>query len=96
MLPMFKRAKVLPYLDTVAGCIDRFIDNHLAERDGQIHFDLVSKCQNVLLNAIALIAFDYDLEDAPQTDGFDLQKAFNDFVQNANRFVLLAVEYQLQ
>ena len=90
MLPMFKRAKVLPYLDTIAGCIDRFIDKCFVEHDGQIHSDLLSRCQNVLLNTIALIAFDYDLENASQTDGLNLQQAFNDFVRRASKFVLLA------
>ena len=88
MLPAFKRAKVLPYLDSIAGCIDRFIDKCFVERDGQIHSDLVSQCQNVLLNTIVLIAFDYDLENASQTDGLNLQKAFNDFAYSANQFIL--------
>jgi beta-ring hydroxylase len=90
MLPMFKRAKVLPYLDTIVTCIDRFIDDRFVERDGQIHTDLVVQCQNVLLNILAFIAFDYDLESSSEANGFNLQKAFNDFVTYANQFILLA------
>jgi cytochrome P450 len=41
MLPTFKRAKVLPYLDTVVSCIGRFIEEQFVHRDGQIHSDLV-------------------------------------------------------
>jgi cytochrome P450 len=89
MLPMFKRAKVLPYLDTISTCIDRFIDERFVERDRQIHSDLVVQCQNFLLNIIALIAFDYDLGSSTQTGEFDLRKAFNDFVNYGSQFILL-------
>ncbi|CAF0790335.1 unnamed protein product [Adineta steineri] len=90
MLPMFKRAKVLPYFDTVVTCIDRLIDEQLIKHDGEIRTDLVTQCQNLLLNIIAFIAFDYDLESSSQTDSYNLRNAFNDFVHYANQFVLLA------
>jgi cytochrome P450 len=85
---MFKRAKILPYLDTIATCIDRFIEKQFVKQDGQIHTDLVIQCQNVLLNVIALIGFDYDLENSSQTDEFNLQKALNDFVYYGHQLVL--------
>jgi len=88
VLPMFKRAKILPYLDTISTCIDRFIDEQFVKQDGKIHTDLVIQCQNVLLNIIALIGFDYDLESSSLTDGFSLRKALNDFVYYGNQFVL--------
>ena len=90
MLPMFKRSKVLPYLDAIAGCIDNFIEQGLVKQDGQIRTDLISQCQNVLLNTIALIAFDYDLESSVAADGFNLQKSFTDYVHKANQFILLS------
>lgn len=88
MLPTFKRAKILPYLQTIVDCADQFIDGKLAPKSGQIHEDLLVQCQNVLVNIIALIAFDYDLESSSdnQNDG-QLRKAFNDFVHCANEFI---------
>ncbi len=89
MLPMFKRAKILPYLDTIITCTDRFINERFVQRDGEIHADLVEQCQQHLLRIIAFIAFDYDLAASTQIDGHsDLRQAFNDFVYCANRFVL--------
>jgi cytochrome P450 len=86
---MFKRAKILPYRDTIVTCIDRLIDQQFTKRNGEICTDLVVQCQNVLLNVIALIAFDYDLEVSSTTDSVNLRKAFNDFVYYANQFVLI-------
>lgn len=89
MLPMFRRAKVLPYLDTIVSCTDRFIDERFVPRDGQIHDDLVIQSQRSLLNIIAFVAFDYDLEKA-SANGADLGKAINEFVNYGNQFVLSA------
>ena len=88
MLPVFKRAKILPYLQTIVDCADRLIDEKFAPKSGQIHEDLVGQCQNVLVNIIALIAFDYDLENSADNNGdCQLRKAFNDFVHCANEFI---------
>ncbi|CAF4042177.1 unnamed protein product, partial [Rotaria sp. Silwood2] len=57
---------------------------------GWIHTDLVVKCQHVLLNIIAIIGFDYDLEKGSSTDGDTLRQAFNDVIKCANRFALMA------
>ncbi|UJR29807.1 hypothetical protein I4U23_017351 [Adineta vaga] len=89
MLPMFKRAKVLPYFDTIITCTDRFIDERLAPQNGQIRTDLVEQSQRFLLNIIAFIAFDYDLEASASPGVFDLRDAFNDFVHVANQFILM-------
>lgn len=89
ILPIFKRSKILLHLDTIVTCIDRFIDEQFVNQDGKIHTDLVVQCQNVLLNIIALIAFDYDLESSSKTDAINLRNAFNDFVYYANQFILL-------
>ena len=89
MLPMFRRAKVLPYLDTIVRCIDQFVDEQFVPRDGQIHADLVVQTQRCLLNVIAFVAFDFDLEKA-SAKGADLGKAINDFVHYGNQFVLSA------
>ncbi|CAF3926684.1 unnamed protein product [Rotaria sp. Silwood1] len=85
---MFKRAKVLPYIDTIVICTDRFIDERLARRNGEIHTDLVAQCQRLLLNIIAFIAFDYDLEASSQPGIYDLRDAFNDFIRFANQFIV--------
>ena len=90
MFPMFKRATILPYLNAIETCIDRLIDEKFVKHDGKIHTDLVIQCQHVLLNAFALIAFDYDLESSRQTGSSNLSKAFNDFINYGNQFILAA------
>ena len=60
MLPVFKRAKVIPHIDTIVECADRFIDQHLKENE--IHRNLVEQCQTLTTNVIGLIGFDYDLQ----------------------------------
>jgi pentalenene oxygenase len=81
MLPMFKRAKILPYRQTIVQCVDRFIDTQL--EDKHIYTDLVGRCQLLVLNIIALIAFDYDLETAVDSP---LRVAFEDFAYYAAQF----------
>ncbi|CAF2181970.1 unnamed protein product [Rotaria magnacalcarata] len=88
ILPMLKRAKVLPYLDTMIACTDRFIDEKLARQNGEIHTDLVEQSQRLLLDIIGFIAFDYDLDSLSSHDGYDLPHAFNDFVRLGNQFIL--------
>ncbi|CAF0797039.1 unnamed protein product [Adineta ricciae] len=57
ILPMFKRAKILPYFNKkIVNCIDRLVDEQFVKHDGEIHRVLVVQYQNVLLN---VIAFDY-------------------------------------
>lgn len=90
ILPMLKRAKVLPYLDTVITCTDQFIEEILAKRNGQIHTDIIEQSQRLLLNIFALIAFDYDLQSTSKVDDYDLRDAFNDFVRIANQFILMS------
>jgi pentalenene oxygenase len=81
MLPMFKRAKIMPYQETILHCVDRFIDTHL--EDKHIYTDLVLRCQSLLLNIIALIAFDYDLDAAVDSP---LRLAFEDFAYYTAQF----------
>ncbi|CAF1486220.1 unnamed protein product [Adineta ricciae] len=88
ILPMFKRAKILPYLNTIVNCIDHLVDEQFVKHNGEIRTDLVVQCQNVLLNVIARIAFDYDLELSSKTDSIHLREAFNDFVCYANQFII--------
>jgi cytochrome P450 len=88
MLPMLKRAKILPYLDTIVTCIDRLIDEQFVKQDGKIHTDLIHLGQNALLNIIAFIAFDFDLEGSTDLDSSNLRKAFHDFVRCANDFIV--------
>jgi cytochrome P450 len=90
MLPMFKRNKILPYFNTIARCIDRFIDQQFSQQNGTIHTDLVIQCQQLLLTIIAQIAFNYDLETLSLRDGTNLRQAFNDMIRCANRFALMA------
>ncbi|CAM2703726.1 unnamed protein product [Rotaria socialis] len=90
ILPMLKRAKVLPYLDTIVTCTDRFIDEKLSRRNGEIHMDLVEQSQRLLLSIIGFIAFDYDLETTSTSGTFDLRDAFNDFVRIGNQFILIS------
>jgi cytochrome P450 len=81
MLPMFKRSKILPYRETILQCVDRFIDTQL--EDKHIYTDLVGRCQSLVLNIIALIAFDYDLEAAVDSS---LTVAFEDFAYYVAQF----------
>ncbi|CAF4117130.1 unnamed protein product [Rotaria magnacalcarata] len=90
ILPMLKRAKVLPYLNTIVTCTDRFIDEKLTRRNGEIHMDLVEQSQRLLLSIIGFIAFDYDLETTSTSGTFDLRDAFNDFVRIGNQFILIS------
>lgn len=90
MLPMFRRCKVLPYFDIITQCIDRFIDQRFSKQNGTIHTDLVIQCQQVLLNIIAQIAFNYDFDALSATDSMNLRQAFNDMIHCANRFALMA------
>ena len=89
MLPMFKRANILPYLNTIITGVDQFINEKFVAQDGQIHTDLVIQCQNLFLNVFTHIAFNYDLQSLSETDAVNLGKAFTDFVLYANQFILL-------
>lgn len=60
MLPMFKRVRIMHYLSTVVECTDRFIDRHLY--NNQVHKDLRTHCQSLLMNIIGFIAFSYDFD----------------------------------
>ena len=89
MLPMFRRNKILPYFDTIVRCIDRFIDQRFSQQSGNIHTDLVTQCQHLLLSIIAQIAFSYDFETLSSSDGMNLRQAFNDMIHRANQFALM-------
>ncbi len=83
MLPMFKRAKIAPYLETILHSTDQFIDRHLD--DNRIYTDLVLRSQLLLMNIIALIAFNYNLDAALDSS---LTLALQDFVYYAAQFVM--------
>ena len=74
MLPVFKRAKITHYLDTIIECTDRFIEQHL--HNNQIHKDLKKHCQSLLMNIIGFIAFSYDFNTALDVS---LKDALEDF-----------------
>ncbi|CAF1041887.1 unnamed protein product [Rotaria magnacalcarata] len=90
MLPMYRKNKTLPFFDKIVLCIDRFVEKEFSCQDRRIHTDLVVKCQHVLLNIIAIIGFDYDLEIGSPMDGDALRRAFNDVIKCANHFALMA------
>jgi len=83
MLPMFKRAKIVPYLETILHCTDQFIDKYLD--DNCTYTDFVIRCQSLMMNIIAFIAFDYDL-DAAIDSPFTI--AFQDFSHYAGQFTM--------
>ncbi|CAF4884928.1 unnamed protein product [Rotaria sp. Silwood1] len=85
MLPMFKRAKIVHYSETILHCTDQFIDKHLD--DNHIYKDLTLRCQSLLMNIIAFIAFDHDLE--AQIDS-SCARALQDFVYYASQFMIAA------
>ncbi|CAF4423388.1 unnamed protein product, partial [Rotaria sp. Silwood2] len=73
--PMFKRRNIIGHLDTIVECADRFIDRNLDP--GQIHRDLVSRCQSLTMNIIGLIGFDQDFD---VQVNLHIKKAFQDFM----------------
>jgi cytochrome P450 len=84
MLPMFKRAKMAAYLDTILQCADRFIYQNL--HNGQVHRNLFSCCQSFTMNVIGFIGFDYDFDidtDSP------LKIAFEEFIFYAIRVMMI-------
>ncbi|CAF0789614.1 unnamed protein product [Rotaria sordida] len=85
MLPMFKRAKIVHYLETILHCTDQFIDKHLD--DNHTYTDLTLRCQSLLMNIIAFIAFDHDLE--AQIDS-SCARALQDFIYYAGQFMMTA------
>jgi cytochrome P450 len=84
MLPMFKRAKIIHYLDAIIECTDRFIDGHLS--DNHIHGDLKVHCQSLLMNIIGFIGFNYDLESVMNSS---LKKALEDFAFQASLIMMI-------
>jgi hypothetical protein len=60
-MPLFRRAKVIPQLDTIVDCTDKLLSNWRHQFDQQIHTDIVEQCQKLLLGIFGFIAFDYDL-----------------------------------
>lgn len=85
MIPAFKRAKMIPHIDTIIECTDRFIDQCLKENE--IHTDLVYRCQTLTMNIIGFIGFDYDLESSVDSP---LKLAFHDFVFYSTFIMLMA------
>lgn len=67
VMPLFRRAKILPQIDTIIECTDKLLHNWRNQNDGQIHTDIVDQCQKLLLNIFSLIAFDYDLHTLDDT-----------------------------
>ena len=88
ILPMFRRTKITPYLSTIVDCVDHFIDDHFNQNNSKIHTDLVQKSQQLLLNIIGHIAFDYDLGQASSTDA-DLRKALKDLIRSVDVLFIL-------
>ena len=91
MLPVFRRGKILPHLETIVSCIDHFIDRKFVKNDRTIHKDLVKECQHVLLTIIARIAFNYDFSNVLSNNGENIQESFNDMVDCASRFALMTI-----
>lgn len=60
-MPLFRRAKILPQIDTIIDCTDKLLHQWRHQIDGEIHTNIVDQCQKLLLNIFGLIAFDYDL-----------------------------------
>jgi cytochrome P450 len=91
MLPVFRRNKISPYLETIVSCIDHFIDRKFVKNDKNIHKDLVKECQHVLLTIVARIAFNYDFSNLSSVDGKNIHQSFNDMINCASRFALMSV-----
>ena len=84
MLPLFRRAKVMQYLDTIVKCTDHFIDQGLG--NGQIHTDLLQRCQALTMSVIGLVGFDYDLSNVDSPTRI----AFHDFSYYTTMAMLMA------
>lgn len=60
-MPLFRRAKIIPQLDTIVNCTDKLLHNWRLQFNGEIHTNILDQCQKLLLNLFGLIAFDYEL-----------------------------------
>jgi cytochrome P450 len=84
MLPMFKRAKVIHYLEAIVDCTDRFIDQYFS--NNQVHTNLITRCQSLTMNIIGLIGFDYNLDG---TIDSSVKQAFEDFTYYVSLIMMI-------
>ncbi len=83
IMPLFRRAKIIPQLDTIVDCTDKLLHNWRNQIDQQVHIDIVEQCQRLLLCIFGFIAFDYDLHtlDYNKDETSDqLKSALNDIL----------------
>ena len=101
-MPIFRRAKIIPQIDTIIECTDKLLNNWRNQNDGQIHTDIVNQCQKLLLNIFGLIAFDYDLhtlDDITDQTSSQLKTALEDILMAfrilvfSPRFVSILYKY---
>ncbi|CAF1386656.1 unnamed protein product [Didymodactylos carnosus] len=83
MLPMLKKAKIVPYLQTIVDCIDNLIQKWRDESQNHLYTNIVNDAQDSLLNVIGIIAFDYDLKNSTMVH------AFNDVISVSTTLILL-------
>ncbi|CAF1199150.1 unnamed protein product [Didymodactylos carnosus] len=89
MLPMFKKSKVVPYLETVNDCTDELLlQKWRADGNEKLQTDIIRQCQDLLLCIITSIAFDYDLKTAESSSPVRL--AIKEFVDNFVKILLLS------
>ncbi|CAF3462225.1 unnamed protein product [Rotaria sp. Silwood1] len=83
--PLFRRAKILSYLDLIVNCTDKLLGQWRSKSEDPtyVHLDIVTKCRNLLLDIFGFIAFDYDLEcldSNNMTEQKKLTQALSDFL----------------
>jgi hypothetical protein len=61
ILPLFRRGKIIPHLDTIMDCTDKLLSNWRHQAKEHIHTDIVDQSQKLLLDIFGFIAFNYDL-----------------------------------
>ncbi len=67
---LFRRNKIVEYLDTIVACIDKLLTQwHINNKDPTyIHLNMVKKTQQILIDTFGLIGFDYDLHTLDDKD----------------------------
>ncbi|CAF3801241.1 unnamed protein product [Rotaria sordida] len=90
ILPMFKRAKITHFIDTITRCTDEFI--HSGQLiDNCVNKKFTEQFNRLFLKIFEAIAFDYDPSaDTSSSSSSSLSSALADFMQESARAMLAA------
>ncbi|CAF3837684.1 unnamed protein product [Rotaria sp. Silwood1] len=90
ILPMFKRAKITHFIDTITRCTDEFIHSGQLV-DNCVNKKFAEQFNQLFLKVFEAIAFDYDPSvDTSASSSSSLSSALADFIQESGRVMLAA------